>query len=742
MSNHRQPVLGARTSKVLEVDGLQFKDLNGNGRLDPYEDWRLPVVERVADLLARMSVAEKVGTMLITSHYMGASAIIDDPAQGLLNTHEKWSDTNFWADPSSSTYRLDPPVLDYAGSEKAIRELGLRYLIIRDNPTSHDLATWVNALQELAESTPLGIPVVMVSNPRNHVSDMKLFGVAEAADKMSQWPGELGLAATRDAGLVEEFGRLAAKQWRSAGITKGYMYMADIVTEPRWSRADGTFGEDPRLAADMIAAITRGFQGEHLGTHSVSLTTKHYPGGGPRDRGHDPHFDHGQLQPYPTEGSLYRYHLPVFQAAIEAGTTSVMPYYARTINATSAPQLKDGRAFEEVGFAYDKYLLTEVLRGELGFTGYINSDTGISTGMPWGVEHLSRPERFAKAIEAGVDAFAGDGNPQPLLDAVDQGLVSEAQLDRSVGYLLTEMVELGLFENPYVDPDDAQALADDAEIQALAGDAHRRSIVLLRNDHGVLPLGGTGEDGATHAGGEVATGEDGATAAGGDGATGEDGATHAAGEVATSADDDGATPVVGQGATDGGASGAAEVATVRLYVEVFTGVEAEQETTRIAAEVATALEGSGIDVVDALDDATHALVWVRPAMSLLNDKPDTPLSIALGPDTGIDADRVVAIEEQVPTILAVNFTNPWLLDEVAPGAAAVVGTFGVLTDALVDLLRGLVPPTGRLPYTIPADQDAVLAKRSDIPGHAEGDGYAYTDATGARYTFGHGLTAF
>ena len=175
---------------------------------------------------------------------------------------------------------------------------------------------------------------------------------------------------------------------------------------------------------------------------------------------------------------------------------------------------------------------------------------------------------------------------------------------------------------------------------------------------------------------------------------------------------------------------------------MFTGTEPEQETAQVAGEVAAALEGSGIVVVDTLEDATHALAWIRPAMSLLNDKPDTPLSIALGPDTGIDAARVVALEEQVPTILAVNFTNPWLLDEIAPRASAVIGTFGVLTDALVDLLRGLTPPSGRLPYTIPADQDAVLAKRSDIPGHAEDEGYAYTDATGARYAFGYGLTSF
>ncbi|WP_349428674.1 glycoside hydrolase family 3 N-terminal domain-containing protein [Microbacterium sp. LWS13-1.2] len=669
-----QPLLGARSRLILQVDGLSFKDLNGNGMLDPYEDWRLPVEVRVRDLLGRMTRSEKIGMMLITSHYMGKSRIIGDPTQGILNSHEKWSTENFWADEGSSFRHFDQPVLEYVGSEKAILELGLRYLIVRDNPRSDDLATWVNALQELAESSTHGIPVVMVSNPRNHVSDVTIFGIAEAADQMSRWPGELGLAATRDAGLVEEFGRLAARQWRAAGITKGYMYMADIVTEPRWSRASGTFGDDPGLAADMIAAVTRGFQGSRLSNSSVSLTTKHFPGGGPRDRGHDPHFHHGRLQPYPTEGSLYRYHLPVFAAAIEAGTTSVMPYYATTVNSRSAPQLKGSRPFDEVGFGFDRYLIEEVLRGELGFTGYVNSDTGISTGMPWGVEDLSRPERFAKAIDAGVNVFSGDGNPRHLLDAVEQGLVTDFQLDTSVSFLLAEMFELGLFENPYVDPALAQAVAEDREIQSLADTAHRRSIVLLRNDASLLPL---------------------------------------------------STPET------------------RLYAEVFTGTGAEEETARFRREVEAALEpGADIALTDSVESATHAVLWVRPAMSVLNDRSGKEMSIELDAETGIDRQRIVSIEERIPTILVVNFTNPWLIDSIAPAAAAVVGTFGVLTDALVDVLRGTVTPTGRLPYTIPADADAVEGKAPDIPGAAEPEHYAYTDAVGARYEFGYGLTRF
>lgn len=693
------PQVDARSKRVIESDGLVFKDLNGNGVVDPYEDWRLPTAERVTDLLGRMTVPEKVGLLLVTSHYMGKSGIIGDPEQGLLNTHEKWSTENIWATESSATRHFDPPVLDYTGSRTAIHDLSLRYFILRDNPTSYDLATWVNALQELAESTRLGIPVVLVSNPRNHLSDTKIFGVAETADQMTQWPGELGLAATGDADLVEEFARLSARQWRAAGVTKGYMYMADIVTDPRWSRAEGTFGEDTDLASRMIAAVVRGFQGPRLGTRSVSLTTKHFPGGGPRDRGHDPHFDHGRFQPYPTPGSLYRYHLPVFKAAIDAGTTSVMPYYATTTNAMSAPQLPGGRPFAEVGFGFDEFLLTEVLRGELGFTGYVNSDTGITTGMPWGVEQLSRPERFARAIAAGVNAFGGDGNPEPLLDAVAQGLVSQDDLDRSARYLLTEMFDLGLFENPYVDPDEAQALAEDPGIADLAAQAHRRSLVLLRNDTGLLPLT------ADHAKPRDGVGEEAGT---------------------------GTAP---------GAAGAP--APVRLYVEVLTGKDQDEETERISREVREALDAdSGIEVVTDLDRATHALVWVRPAMSLLDDRAGHELSIVLDRETGIDARRAGEVADTVPTVLAVNFTNPWLIDKIAPAAAAVVGTFGASTAALVDLVRGQITPTGTLPYTIPANEGAVHGKASDIPGTAEPAGYAYVDRAGNEYRFGYGLSQF
>ncbi len=494
MTRNHQPVLSGRVKGLVDHDGLQFRDLDSDGVVSPYEDWRLPVSVRVADLVGRMTLSEKAGLMLLTSQFIGGSDRLRhfnpdaEPvvsSDGLLIESDIVTDVNRWAKPDSATYRFDPPVLDVAGATRGLTELGLRYLILRDSPSGDRVANFANRLQEIAEGTRLGIPVMLVSNPRNHVSDTALFGVAESVANMTLWPGELGLAATGDADLVRRFGEMSAIEWRAAGIHKGYMYMADLATEPRWTRCEGTFGEDPGLTSDMITAITIGFQGTELSSSSVALTTKHFPGGGPRDQGTDPHFEHGQKQPYPTPGSLYQYHLPPFRAAIAAGTTSIMPYYARTDNALSSPQLDDGTTdFNELGFAFDPAFMSGMLRDELGFTGYVNSDTGIITGMPWGVENHSRAERMAAALNADVHSFSGDGNPEPLIEAVRTGLVSQSTIDLAVSHLLTEIMDLGLFENPYVSPEHALEVASSPAHASAAHDAHCKSVVLLRNERG------------------------------------------------------------------------------------------------------------------------------------------------------------------------------------------------------------------------------------------------------------------
>jgi beta-glucosidase len=664
------PQLSVTSKDILTINGKEYKDLNNNGKLDKYENWDLPVNVRVKDLVKQMTLEEKAGMMLISSHYMGNSRSCPDTVGSLTCEQDTETTINRWSVPGQQFYEFNPPIVEASAATKGIQERNLRYLIIRDNPSAKDLASWINELQKIAEDTRLGIPVVMTSNPRNHAGNLA-FGFSEASGQFSVWPGELGLAATRDADLVKEFGEIAAKEWTSTGIRKGYMYMADVVTDPLWNRINGTFGEHPDLASEMIYAVVKGFQGDELGTHSVSLTTKHFPGGGARQDGHDPHYEWGKFNPYPTEGSLYKYHLPSFKAAIAAGTTSIMPYYAYPNNEFSVPQLKNGEEFEEVGFAYNKRLITDLLRKELKFQGYINSDTSIIYAMPWGVENLTKPERYAKAINAGTDIVSGEADPADLIKAVKDGLIKEKRIDEAVTRLLTEMMELGLFENPYVDPDKAQQVADDPASQAKADEAHRKSIVLLRNDQDTLPLKDE------------------------------------------------------------------NVENIKLYVEVFSSGTSGSTRTADLKKSITQYDPS-IQVVDNLAEATHALVYAIP--NTVPDRPDIPLSVALNAETGINVERIKEIEAKVPTILKVNMTSPWLIGEIEENAAATLAVFGVKAEALVDVIRGKFAPTGKLPFTIPANQEAVDNNNGDVPGYDEDPSYVYRDKNGNAYGFNFGLT--
>lgn len=428
----------------------------------------------------------------------------------------------------------------------------------------------------------------------------------------------------------------------------------------------------------MISSVIRGFQGDALSPESVSQTTKHFPGGGVREDGSDPHFSWGQEQPYPTEGSLYEYHLAPFQAAIDAGTTSIMPYYSAPRNEGTAKQLperlwhSEDQQFEEVGFAFNKPVLQGLLREEMGFEGYVNSDTGITTTMPWGLEEMSRPQRYAKAIEAGTNLFSGEADPTHLIQAVRDGLVPESALDRSVRVLLSEMFDLGLFEDPYREPNRAQQIAEDPASQAKADEAHRKAVSLLRNDHEALPV------------------------------------------------------------TDD------EVGRTRLYVEVFTKDDAAGQTAALAERIAE--HDPSITLVDRPEEATHAFLWAQPSLSLTDESEGNRLSVELNERTGIDVERIQHIQRQVETnVLGVNMTTPWLIGEIEPGADAVLAAFDVKPEAVVDIIRGRAEPTGKLPVTVPADLETVQHNAPDVPGYAEGPGYAYVDSAGNAYEFGFGL---
>lgn len=275
-----QPTLGSRTGKILKVDGLEFRDLDGDGSLAAYEDWRLSPGERARDLVTRMNTEEKVGLMLIGPHHPGYSTALPEPVEGqLLNETDVWHSRN-----PITNQEYPKPVLVTSATESALNLRHQRHFIVQDNLAPRDLATWTNAVQEVAEKSRLGIPAVFASTPRNHVSLATLLGVGESAGAFSEWPGELGLAALRDPALMETFGRELAREWRAGGIHKLYGYLADAASEPCWSSFNDTFGEDPQLVADYIAAVVRGMQGEQLSETSVAAIIKHSPDGG------DPHF--------------------------------------------------------------------------------------------------------------------------------------------------------------------------------------------------------------------------------------------------------------------------------------------------------------------------------------------------------------------------------------------------------------------------------------------------------------------
>lgn len=629
----KAPSVEAHVKPTIKIGQRLFKDLNANGKLDPYEDWRLSTEKRVADLLPRMSMEEKAGIMQITS--LNASAIDDY----INNRH-------------------------------------IRYLVIRDNPTAAALAERANQYQEIAEATPLGIPIVFTSNPRNHINEQNEFGISEASGQFSTWPGTLGLAATRDLGLIRDFAEIASKEWRSAGIEKNYGYQLEVATEPRWRRISGTFGEDPQLNAKIAKELVLGFQGEELSSKSVAQTVKHFPGDGAVVRGLDPHNEPGQYATYPTPGSLYKYQLPPFQAAIDAGVSSVMSYYNAPKNEGSAVQLprelwqSETQQFEEVAGAYNKTLLTDILRNQMGFKGYVNSDSGVLTNRDWGVHNLTIEEKFAKAIDAGTNIFSDNNDPSGLISAVNKGLVKEKDLDPSVSHLLTEMFNLGLFEDPYTDPAEAQAIASSAKSQARADEAHLKSVTLLRNNQGMLPL--TNE----------------------------------------------------------------KIAHTKLYLEVFNGKNSDAQTDALKKLITE--KDPSVDIVNTLSEANAAIVWLRPSPYEFPD--NSTVDIKLGTNTGIDVAKVKAIEAAVPTALVINMTNPWVIDEVEPAAASVVATYSIKAEALLDVLRGRFNPTGKLPITIPANQEAVEKNASDVPGYAEKFDYTYTNAVGDDYTFGFGLS--
>jgi beta-glucosidase len=451
--------------RITSPEGVVFRDLNGNGSMEPYENPTLPTHERVADLLTRMTLEEKAGLMMMSVLETGGDGSIVE-GDGLFPD-------------ATSTLIYDKRMSHF----NALRLPGPRYV-----------ARWSNTLQDMAAETRLGIPVTLYTDPRHSFSEN--IGAALAAGAFSQWPEGIGFGAIGDPELVEQFADIARQEYLAVGIRGALHPQIDLATEPRWGRAAEGFGESAETAERLVSAHLRGFQGERLTSSSVACMAKHFPGGGAQRDGEDPHFPYGREQVYP--GGGFEYHLKPFRAAIKAGTTALMPYYGMPVGLT----LPDGTPVEEVGFGFNRTIITTLLRDQLGYGGIVCTDYGLITdqhvaGLPfparaWGVEHLNRPDRVARVIDAGCDQFGGETCPELIVELVRSGRLAEERLDVSARRLLRVKFDLGLFDDPYVDEGSAGLTVGRPDFVAAGKDAQRRSLTLLKNNgprgQPVLPL--------------------------------------------------------------------------------------------------------------------------------------------------------------------------------------------------------------------------------------------------------------
>lgn len=409
----------------------------------PYRDAALSIDERVGDLLSRMTLEDKAALMFHPILPFGD---------------------------------FDAPGIFGLPSARVLIERGITHFNVLQAPSAREIAEWTNSVQAIAQKTPLGIPVTFSTDPRHAFSDNPATSLL--AGPFSQWPEMLGFGALNDPELVERFADTVRREYRAVGIRTALHPQVDIATEPRWSRASTTFGSDAEIVGNLGAAYVRGLQGAEVGAESVSGMAKHFPGGGPQKDGEDPHFSYGREQVYP--GGMFEYHLEPFKKLIAAGVSQMMPYYGMPV----------GTEFEEVGFNFNKVILTDILREQLGFEGIICTDWGIVSRQFWGVEDLTEEERMVKSIDAGVDQFGGETEPARLVGLVESGQIAEARLDQSVRRLLREKFRLGLFDAPFVDADAAASLvgSPEAREQGLAAQAHAQT--LLKNGEGAarLPL--------------------------------------------------------------------------------------------------------------------------------------------------------------------------------------------------------------------------------------------------------------
>ena len=659
---------------------LEFKDSNGNGTLDPYENWTLTADERATDLLGRLSAADKVALM--------AHATLTDV-------------------PSSSSTTPSAAL-------QAMIAAGIRF-----GRTSANLAqplyraTWANSVQEACEATALGVPFMLSSEPL-HTSG----GGRTKSKGFILWPAEQGLGATATAAIVEAFGGYAAKDYRAIGVRMALSPSADLATDARWFSGQFSFGEDSATVAAMAAAYVHGMQGAALSPTSVACVLKGFPGAGAAKGGWDARLAKGKYLTYPA--NALDAHLAAFEPSLGAGVAGVMPAYGvlQTGTFTALSGLINGQTIEQVGASFSHTLLTDVLRTHYGFDGLVVSpwgvleDAGVSPlGAPWGYETSTKAQRVAAAVNAGVDQFGGLGDVTPITDARTAGSITDAQISAAAGRALAMMFQLGLFENPYVDPTKAAgAVATDVEYQASLSAFNKSQVLLLNTNKPAGFLNGTGDGTQTGDKGNAGNGSGKVLPA-------PPGAPYIAAGcayyVAGNFDLDYVRSVsagYGELTNDettvyGYATPTPELRAARadyVFVRVSSPFVADPDSGALNLPQPS-LTWSGNGLTGAADFSQ--LAWARAA---INAVAGSKTQIVVG----IDAGRLPVLDEILSYGVSGVYVD-WL----------PLGNPQIADKVFLDVAFGIVNGTGMLPVGLPASDAAVQASKEDLAGDGESATY-------------------
>lgn len=703
--------------KILTVNGLAFKDLNKNNQLDKFEDWRLSYELRAKDLASKLSIKEITGLMLYSSH----QSIPARPGGYFAGTYNGKPFKAGETDPSDLTDQ----------QKKFLAEDNLRHVLVTTVQTPEIAAKWNNKLQAFCESVGFGIPANNSTDPR-HGTRAKAEYDAASGGEISMWPNSLGMAATFDPSLIQKFGKIAAKEYRALGITTALSPQVDIATEPRWARFNGTFGESPLLTAAMAQAYCDGFQTTSKsaigwGGESVNAMVKHWPGGGSGEAGRDAHYGSGKFAVYP--GNNFSAHLiPFIQGAFKLkGKTqmasAVMPYYTISWN-------QDPKNGENVGNSYNKYLINDLLRTKYKYDGVVCTDWGITgehkaldqflDGRSWGVENLSEVERHYKILMAGVDQFGGNNDAKPIHAAYEKGVAEHgeakmrARMEASAVRLLKNIFRVGVFENPYLVPEETKDIVGKPAFMKEGYDAQTKSIVMLKNQEKILPI------------------------------------------------DTKKTVFVPKRYTPASRN--------------FLGMETPASTDYpISIDLVKKYFNVTEDPLVA--DLALVFIQ-NPAATIGYDKEDLknggngylPISLQYGDYTATEAreksiaggdpleksndrgyknkstktannsDAALVKETKIamkgkPIVVSIFTSNPMVFSEIEKDASVILLNFGVQDQAIFEILSGKVEPSALLPMQMPADMKTVEKQAEDVPF----DMVPHKDSEGNAYDFGFGL---